>query len=71
MAMNQYSSSRQCTVGVVSLFVCVSMSVFFMSVCYLRDEALVFTQPGLSHGGLAVEAAGQLLQFLLTNQLRP
>lgn len=36
---------------------------------YLGHEALVLTQPGLSHGGLAIEAGGQLLQLLLADQL--
>lgn len=38
---------------------------------YLGDQPLVLTQPRLPHGGLAVEASGELLQFLLANQLRP
>lgn len=38
---------------------------------YLGDEPLVLAQPRLPHGGFAVEASGELLQFLLTNQLRP
>lgn len=36
---------------------------------YLGHEALVLTKPGLSHGGLAIEAGGQLLQLLLADQL--
>lgn len=35
---------------------------------YLGHEALVLTKPGLSHGGLAIEAGGQLLQLLLADQ---
>ena len=52
--------------------VCVGVCVCVCtSLRYLRDEPLVFTQPGFSHGSLAVEAARQLLQLLLANQLRP
>lgn len=36
---------------------------------YLGHKALVLTKPGLPHGGLAVEAGGQLLQLLLADQL--
>lgn len=39
------------------------------SVFYLGHEALVLTKPGLSHGSLAIEAGGQLLQLLLADQL--
>lgn len=39
--------------------------------CYLRDEPLVLAQPGLPHGGLAVETSGKHLQLLLANQLVP
>lgn len=38
---------------------------------YLGDEALVFAQPGLSHGGLAIEASSELFQLLLPNELGP
>ena len=37
---------------------------------YLGHKALVLAKPGLPHGGLAVEAGGQLLQLLLADQLR-
>lgn len=36
---------------------------------YLGHQALVLTEPGLPHGGLAVEAGGQLLQLLLADEL--
>lgn len=36
---------------------------------YLRHQALVLAEPGLPHGGLAVEAGGQLLQLLLADEL--
>lgn len=35
----------------------------------LGHQALVLAQPGLPHGGLAVEAPCQLLQLLLPDQL--
>lgn len=38
---------------------------------YLRHQSLVFAEPGLSHGRLAVEASGQLFQFLLADELHP
>lgn len=37
----------------------------------LGNEALVLAQPGLPHGSLAVEASGELLQLLLSDQLGP
>lgn len=36
---------------------------------YLGHKALVLAQPGLPHGGFAVEAGGQLFQLLLADQL--
>ena len=38
---------------------------------YLGHQPLVLTEPGLSHGGLAVETSRQHLQLLLANQLVP
>lgn len=38
---------------------------------HLRHQALVLAEPGFSHGCLAVKAACQLLQLLLTNQFIP
>lgn len=37
----------------------------------LRHQTLVFAQPGLPHSCLAIESAGELFQFLLSNELVP
>ena len=38
---------------------------------YLGDKALILAQPRLSHGSFAIEAPGERLQLLLTNELGP
>src|SRR4029434_1508544 len=55
----------------VCVCVCVCLSVLYVCVWCLCHEPLVLLDPGLSHGGLPVEAAGHLLQLLLSDQLVP